>query len=63
MSNILQRDINGHCEGECRNTIHEGEQRRQRELESMNLSTPDSTPSINHARSRNEAPGWLGGHM
>jgi hypothetical protein len=64
MSNIPNRDITGNCdEGECRNTVREAEEKNQKELETSGVESPDSYPNAPGAGSRNEAPGWLGGHV
>lgn len=63
MAHIPSRDITGHCEGECRNLVHEGEVKRQSEINSVEYSIGSSSPSVSHANSRNEAPGFLGGHV
>ena len=63
MSNIPSRDINGRCEGECRDLVREGEVRRQSEIGSVAYSIEGSSPSVSRAWSRNEAPGFLGGHV
>ena len=62
MSHMPNRDITGHCDsGECKNTVREGEVKRQREINSASYSGPSN--SVDHARSRNEQPGFLGGHV
>jgi len=64
MAHIPSRDITGHCdEGECRNLVREADESRQSCLESVAYSMGDSSPSISRACSRNEAPGFLGGHV
>ena len=63
MSKIPNRDLSGHCdEGECRNLVREGEVRRQHKIRNEPYSG-GSTPSIRTARSRNEQPGFYGGHV
>ncbi|WP_153307455.1 hypothetical protein [Desulfospira joergensenii] len=62
MSNIPSRDINGRCEGECRNLVREGEVERQNELKDHEYSgSPSSSPEW--TRSRTEQPGIYGGHV
>lgn len=62
MNNILSRDIIGRCEGECRNLVREGEERRQKEI-SVHSYSGGSSPSVPWANSRNEQPGLFGGHV
>ena len=62
-SNILDRDRTGKCIGECRDLTLEGMQNRQTEINADPFKAPDSFPAVPHARSRNEQPGWLGGHV
>lgn len=63
MNNIPRRDIDGHCEGECRNRVFESEQNQQKRINESQLdySTPVSSPSW--ASDRNSSPGFLGGHV
>ncbi len=63
MKDILKRDITGECVGECRDIVREAEQDRQAEIESVGLEGAESFPSVSAAFSRNEAPGFLGGHV
>lgn len=63
MQNIPSRDITGECAGECRNLVREGEERRQAEINVSGVEYPESTQSVNHAFSRNAAPGFYGGHV
>ena len=63
MSDILRRDIDGKCVGECRDRVREGEEERQVSLESANVSTPDSYPNAPGANRRNNPPGEMGGHV
>lgn len=62
MKNIPSRDITGSCEGECRDLVREGEEKRQSEIEAAGPDYAESSPSVPEALSRNEAPGFLGGH-
>lgn len=62
MKHMPSRDITGKCEGECRNTVREAEVKRQREIGAVEYSH-GSSPSVSWARSRNEQPGFLGGHV
>jgi hypothetical protein len=62
MKNIPSRDITGICEGECRDLVREGEEVRQYEINEVEYSG-DSSPNIPWAKSRNEQPGFYGGHV
>lgn len=63
MASIPSRDINGRCEGECRDLVREGEESRQESIASVSDSFQEAVPSVSWAGSRNEAPGFLGGHV
>ena len=63
MSHIPERDISGHCEGECRDRVREGEDDRQKEIANSKFKSADSFPNAPGAKSRNAPPGWLGGHV
>lgn len=63
MSSIPSRDINGKCDGECRNLVREAEEDRQICMASVAYSIEDSTPSMSWASSRDAAPGFFGGHV
>ncbi len=64
MKKIPSRDITGHCEeGECRNIIREADEKRQAELSAEPYSNSGPSLSVPWAKSRNEAPGYLGGHV
>jgi len=63
MTDILKRDITGECEGECRDLVREGEEERQDEILASDVESPESYPDAKWARSRNEPPGALGGHV
>ena len=63
MTNMPSRDITGECVGECRDTVREGDERRQSEINASGVEYPEPTRSVDHASSRNEAPGFLGGHV
>lgn len=64
MKNMLDRDITGKCEGECRNRVLEGEQERQ---DVINASSKDYDTPAEHSpswtASRNDPPGAMGGHI
>lgn len=61
--NILDRDRTGKCIGECRDLALEGMKCRQAEIDADSFQSPDSFPAVPQAFSRNEQPGWLGGHV
>ena len=63
MKNIPTRDITGKCEGECRDLVREGEEKRQSEIKASDLDYSPSSSSVPGAFSRNEAPGSMGGHV
>ncbi len=63
MKQIPSRDITGHCEGECRNLVGEADCKRQSELQAEPYSNSGPSPSIPWASSRNEPPGFFGGHV
>jgi hypothetical protein len=63
MSNMPKRDITGECEGECKDRVREGEEDRQKEIATSGVKSPDSFPNAPGAKSRNDPPGWLGGHV
>lgn len=62
MKHIPSRDITGHCEGECRDLVREGEVKRQKEISTQEYSG-GSSPSVSWAQNRNEQPGFFGGHV
>lgn len=63
MKQIPSRDISGQCEGECRNLVREADEKRQSKLSSEPYSNSGPSASVPWARSRNEAPGYFGGHV
>lgn len=63
MENILKRDITGECVGECKDTIGQGYRDRQKEINAFGGEWPDFFPHVTSAKSRNAAPGYLGGHV
>lgn len=63
MKNMPSRDITGQCVGECKDIVGEADQRRQQEINAMKIETPESYPTVSGSFSRNEAPGFLGGHV
>ena len=63
MSHIPERDISGHCEGECKDRVREGEEDRQQQIAESGVESVESFPNAPGAKSRNDQPGWLGGHV
>ena len=63
MSDMPQRDISGHCEGECKDRVREGEEDRQQQIAESGVESVESFPNAPGAKSRNDQPGWLGGHV
>ena len=62
MKHMPSRDITGHCEGQCRNLVREGELKRQKEIKSHAYSA-ESSVSVPWAKNRTEQPGFYGGHV
>ena len=62
MADFPSRDLNGPCEGECRDLVSEADEKRQCELQSVAYSEGPSS-SVSWASSRNAPPGFLGGHV
>ncbi len=60
---ILSRDINGNCEGECRDRVLEGEQSRQAEINTSNVDYDEPGRTLPWASHRNAPPGALGGRV
>ena len=63
MKNMPKRDISGECEGECKDRVREGEEDRQKKIAKSKVKSPASFPNAPGAKSRNESPGFLGGHV
>lgn len=63
MKRMPSRDITGKCVGECKDIVGKADQRRQKEINAMKVESPDSYPTVSKSFSRNEAPGFLGGHV
>jgi hypothetical protein len=63
MSHMPERDITGHCEGDCKDRVRESEEDRQKEIVESKFESADSYPNAPGAKSRNAPPGWLGGHV
>ncbi|MCG6908917.1 MAG: hypothetical protein LJE94_02195 [Deltaproteobacteria bacterium] len=64
MTDMPKRDITGECEGECKDQVSDlrKEQQEKLDAEEMEHSTAE-TPTVEHAKSRDNAPGDLGGHV
>lgn len=64
MSDIPSRDITGHCEGECRDRVFEGEVERQKDsaMASQEYSSPAEN-SPQWTQRRNDPPGAMGGRV
>jgi len=63
MTDMPKRDVTGECEGECLNRVREGEEERQHDISASDVESPESYPDAKWAKSRNEPPGALGGHV
>ncbi|MGD2185613.1 MAG: hypothetical protein PVI71_05780 [Desulfobacterales bacterium] len=63
MKEMPKRDITGDCEGDCKDRVLEGEKERQKKIAKFKVKSADAFPSAPGAKSRNEPPGFLGGHM
>ncbi len=63
MKDTLKRDITGECVGECKNTVREARQSRQLKIDASGVESFDCYPRSIKAFSRNEPPGFLGGHV
>ena len=64
MEGILDRDRTGFCtEGDCRDRAFEGELDRQAQINASGFESEEEFPNVSGAWSRNEAPGFLGGHV
>lgn len=64
MSDIPKRDVTGECEGECKDQVSKLQKEQQEMLDAkgMRHSTAE-TPTMEHAKKRDNAPGDLGGHV
>jgi hypothetical protein len=63
MTEILERDRTGKCEGECEDRVRAGEEERQAKISAASVDSPESYPNVPWANSRNEQPGVFGGHV
>ena len=62
MEKMPTRDTTGKCEGECRDLVMEGEEKRQKEIASQPYDTP-SPNSPPWTKLRNDQPGVWGGRV
>jgi len=62
MKYMPTRDITGHCEGDCKNLVREGEEKRQLEINTEEYSA-GPTKNVPWASHRTEQPGFYGGHV
>jgi hypothetical protein len=62
MKKMPSRDTSGHCEGDCRNIVRDGEESRQKKINRYEYSHKSSV-SPSWARNRTEQPGFYGGHV
>jgi hypothetical protein len=63
MTEILERDRAGKCEGECNDRVREGEDERHPKINDESFDSPESYPNTPWANSRKEQPGVFGGHV
>jgi hypothetical protein len=63
VTEILERDRNGNCEGECEDRVRQGQYERQAKINDEPFDSPESFPSTPWANSRKEQPGVFGGHV
>ena len=62
MKKMPSRDTTGNCEGECRDLVREGEEKRQKEIKSKSYNSP-SPKSPSWTKKRKEQPGVMGGRV
>ena len=64
MSDIMERDVIGKCDG-CEDRVKAGEEERQKEIEAskFKVENPEEFPDAPGAKSRNEPPGSMGGKV
>ena len=64
MANMPTRDITGKCEGQCEDRVAKMEQKQQQQIDALKMERSTAeTPAVDHARTRDNAPGELGGHV
>ena len=61
-TSMPKRDITGECEGECRDRVREGEEKRQRDIQSITHSSPNPN-SPSWTKDRKEQPAVWGGRV
>lgn len=62
MKKMPIRDTTGKCQGECRDRVREGEQERQKKIDSQSYNTP-SPNSPSWTKERKDQPGVWGGRV
>ena len=64
MADMPTRDTTGNCEGKCTDQVTKMEKDNQDKINQQGLEGSTAhTPSVDHAKSRDRAPGDLGGHV
>ena len=64
MAEMPKRDTAGNCEGECKDRVAKMERENQEEMKKAGgAGSTAETPSVEHAKQRDRAPGDLGGHV
>lgn len=64
MAKMPERDITGNCEGQCDDRVARMEKDQQRKIDAMGMQRSTAeTPSVDHARNRDDTPGSMGGHV
>jgi hypothetical protein len=63
MKHMPKRDTTGECEGKCEDRVRSGEEERQKKIAKSKVKSPGEYPNAPGAKSRNDPPGSLGGHV
>jgi hypothetical protein len=63
MKHMPKRDITGECEGKCEDRVRSGEEERQEKIAKSKVKSPGVYPNAPGAKSRNNPPGSMGGHV
>ncbi len=64
MKKMPSRDTSGHCRGECRDRVFEGEVERQQAMNKKKVSySSPSEKSPSWTSNRNDPPGSYGGRV
>lgn len=64
MAEMPKRDTTGNCEGQCDDRVAKMEKDQQKKIDEQGMERSTAqTPSVDHAKSRDRAPGDLGGHV